>query len=186
VLEYLYGKRFGSSQTLSPEESIQQYIVNKTLIFRDRFCSTIPWLFLGSSLSSVQWTWRHFTTKLNYWGVKLNTHFRLVSGLGMREDIPLLPRYIFMTWCLIRHRNNIDLLCQLIRSGFKFAALEDSSNLHSVTFIRPRNLQDFFYSNWVQDLRKLPSFTWLSLKWNSREYYESLFCSETNNVVLLH
>lgn len=37
----------------------------------------------------------------------------------------------------------MGLLCQFIRSGFMFGTLEDSSNLHSVTFIRPRNLQDF-------------------------------------------
>jgi hypothetical protein len=40
------------------------------------------------------------------WGVKLTTHLHLVPRLRKREAIPPLPQYVFMAWCLVKHRGN--------------------------------------------------------------------------------
>jgi hypothetical protein len=32
----------------------------------------------------------------------------------MRGAIPLLPQYVFMAWCLVKHRDNFTLLCNNI------------------------------------------------------------------------
>jgi hypothetical protein len=34
-------------------------------------------------------------------------HLQLVSMLRMRADIPQLPQYVLMAWCLIKHRDNV-------------------------------------------------------------------------------
>jgi hypothetical protein len=36
---------------------------------------------------------------------KLSTHLR---KLRMRRDIPPLPQYAFIAWCLIKHRDNFN------------------------------------------------------------------------------
>jgi hypothetical protein len=38
--------------------------------------------------------------------VKLTTHLHLVPSSRMREAIPPLPQYVFMAWCLVKHRDN--------------------------------------------------------------------------------
>jgi hypothetical protein len=38
--------------------------------------------------------------------VKLTTHLHLVPRSRMRGGIPPLPRYVFMAWCLVKHREN--------------------------------------------------------------------------------
>jgi hypothetical protein len=39
-------------------------------------------------------------------GVKLTTHLHLVPRSRVGGAIPPLPQYIFMAWCLVKHRNN--------------------------------------------------------------------------------
>jgi len=39
-------------------------------------------------------------------GVKLTTHL-LLSRLRMRRAIPPLPKYAFMAWYLVKHRENL-------------------------------------------------------------------------------
>jgi hypothetical protein len=38
--------------------------------------------------------------------VKLTTHLHLVPRLIMRGAIPPLPQYVFMAWCLVKHKEN--------------------------------------------------------------------------------
>jgi hypothetical protein len=38
-------------------------------------------------------------------GVKLTTHLHLVPRSRMRGVIPPLPQYVFMAWCLVKHKN---------------------------------------------------------------------------------
>jgi hypothetical protein len=40
--------------------------------------------------------------------MKLTTHLHLLPRSRMREAIPLLPQYVFMTWCLVKHRDNFN------------------------------------------------------------------------------
>jgi hypothetical protein len=46
-------------------------------------------------------------------GVKLTTHFQLVSRLRMRSAIPPLPQYVFTAvfrvWYLFKHKDNFTL-----------------------------------------------------------------------------
>jgi hypothetical protein len=45
------------------------------------------------------------------WCVKLTTHLHLVARL-MCGAIPLLPKYVFMAWCLIKQEIRLhDVLC---------------------------------------------------------------------------
>jgi hypothetical protein len=37
-------------------------------------------------------------------GVKLTTHLHLVQRSRMRGAKPPLPQYIFMAWCIVKHR----------------------------------------------------------------------------------
>jgi hypothetical protein len=39
-------------------------------------------------------------------GVKLTTHFLLVPSFRTRGTVPPLSHYVFMVWCLVKHRNN--------------------------------------------------------------------------------
>jgi hypothetical protein len=39
------------------------------------------------------------------WG-KLTTHLHLVPRSRMRGATPPLPQYVFMAWCLVKHRDN--------------------------------------------------------------------------------
>jgi hypothetical protein len=44
--------------------------------------------------------------------VKLTTHLQLVPRLKMRGFIPPHRQYVFMVWCLVKHRDNFTLhLC---------------------------------------------------------------------------
>jgi len=40
------------------------------------------------------------------WGVKLTTHSIWCRVQRMCGDIPPLPQYILMAWCLVKHRGN--------------------------------------------------------------------------------
>jgi hypothetical protein len=42
--------------------------------------------------------------------VKLTTHLHLVQWSRTRGPIPPLPLYVFMAWCLVKHRNNFTFL----------------------------------------------------------------------------
>jgi hypothetical protein len=46
-------------------------------------------------------------------GVKLITHLHLVSRLRTCEVIPPLPQYVFMTWCLVNHRDKFTFTNQM-------------------------------------------------------------------------
>jgi hypothetical protein len=39
-------------------------------------------------------------------GVKLTTHLHIVSRSRLRGAIPPLPQYVFIAWCLVKHRDN--------------------------------------------------------------------------------
>jgi hypothetical protein len=39
-------------------------------------------------------------------GVKLTTHLYLVPRSRMRGATPPLPQYVFMAWCLVKHRKH--------------------------------------------------------------------------------
>jgi hypothetical protein len=41
--------------------------------------------------------------------VTLTTHLQLVPRLRMSGAIPPLPQYVFMTWCLLKHRDSFNL-----------------------------------------------------------------------------
>jgi hypothetical protein len=38
--------------------------------------------------------------------VKPTIHLRLVPRWWMFEALPVLPRYIYMAWCIVQHRDN--------------------------------------------------------------------------------
>jgi hypothetical protein len=37
----------------------------------------------------------------------LTTHLRIVPGLKMHGAVPPFPQYVFMAWCLVKHRDNL-------------------------------------------------------------------------------
>jgi hypothetical protein len=39
-------------------------------------------------------------------GVKLTTHLHLVPRSRLHGAIPPLPQYVFIAWCLVKHRDN--------------------------------------------------------------------------------
>jgi hypothetical protein len=47
---------------------------------------------------------------INITSVKLTTHLHLVPRSRMSGAIPPFPLYIFMAWCLVKHRDNFTLL----------------------------------------------------------------------------
>jgi hypothetical protein len=56
---------------------------------------------LGPTQPPIQWV----TGALSL-GVKLTTHINLVPRSRMRGAIPPFPQYVFMAWCLVKHRDN--------------------------------------------------------------------------------
>jgi hypothetical protein len=44
------------------------------------------------------------------WGVKLTTQLLLVLRSKMRGAILPLPQYVFMAWCLVKHRDNFTFI----------------------------------------------------------------------------
>jgi len=45
-------------------------------------------------------------TEFSYPAVRLTTYLHLVQGFRMRGYIPPLPQYVFLAWCLVKHRDN--------------------------------------------------------------------------------
>jgi hypothetical protein len=48
-------------------------------------------------------------------GVKLTTHLHIMPRSRMHGAIPPLPQYIFMAWCLVKHRDNFTLPFTLLQ-----------------------------------------------------------------------
>jgi hypothetical protein len=42
--------------------------------------------------------------------MKLTTHLHLVPKSRMHGAIPPLPQYVFMAWCLVKHRDKFTFL----------------------------------------------------------------------------
>jgi hypothetical protein len=100
--------------------------LNVRSTLRMRFCaayiSSFKILFsvLGYIMLSFERIWvsmgvvRHpasYPMGLFPWGysgrsVKLTTHLHLVSRSRRRGNILPLPQYVFMVWCLVKHRDN--------------------------------------------------------------------------------
>jgi hypothetical protein len=62
-------------------------------------------------------------------GVKLTTHLHLAPRLRMRVAISPIPQYVFMAWCLVKHRDNftftlLDILIEVW--VFSFICLGES------------------------------------------------------------
>jgi hypothetical protein len=53
-------------------------------------------------------------------GVKLTTYLHLVQRSRMSGAIPPFPQYIFMAWCLVKHRDNFTFY-------FTFTVLDNSN-----------------------------------------------------------
>jgi len=51
-------------------------------------------------------------------GVNITTDRHLVPKLRKRGAVPPLLRYIFMAWCLFKHRENFTFIWRLCRSEF--------------------------------------------------------------------
>jgi hypothetical protein len=64
-------------------------------------------------------------------GVKLTTHLHLVLRSRMRGDIPPLPQYVFMPWCLVKHRDNFAFYWE--REGGVYFMRESASSLFHLT-----------------------------------------------------
>jgi hypothetical protein len=60
----------------------------------------------GSTDPHVLWVWGSYFFGVNICGMKLTTRLHLMTGLRMRGAIPLLPQYVFMALCLVKHRDN--------------------------------------------------------------------------------
>jgi hypothetical protein len=43
--------------------------------------------------------------------VKLTIHLYLVPRSRKRRAIPPIPQYVFMAWCLVKHRENFYFTC---------------------------------------------------------------------------
>jgi hypothetical protein len=66
---------------------------------------------LMSTQLLTQWVLRYTSDKrYSGRGVKLTTHFHLVPRSRMRGDIPPVPQYVFLAWCLVQHRDNFTFL----------------------------------------------------------------------------
>jgi hypothetical protein len=50
--------------------------------------------------------------------VKLTTHLHLVPKSRMRGAIHPLPQYVFMVWCLVKHRDNFT---EILFNNFIFS-----------------------------------------------------------------
>jgi hypothetical protein len=61
---------------------------------------------VGRTQPSIQWDRTVFPSGWRGRSVKLSTHLDLMPRLRMRGAIPPLPQYVFMAWCLVKHRNN--------------------------------------------------------------------------------
>jgi hypothetical protein len=61
---------------------------------------------LGPTQPPIQWVPGALTLGVKRPGVKLTIHLHLVPRSRMRGAIPPLPQYVFMAWCLVKHRDN--------------------------------------------------------------------------------
>jgi len=67
----------------------------------------------------IQWVLEALTPWKSGRGVKLTTHFHVVPRLRIRAAITLLPQYVFMAWCLVKHRDNFTFTLS-VHSQIKF------------------------------------------------------------------
>jgi hypothetical protein len=76
--------------------------------------TTVSRTALGSTKPPIQWVRGFFPRGQSDQGVKLTTHIHLVLEWRMRGAIPPLPQYIFMEWCLVKHRDNFTFRRKLV------------------------------------------------------------------------
>jgi hypothetical protein len=61
---------------------------------------------VGPTQLLVQWVPGALSLGVKRPGVKLTTQLHLVPRSRMSGAIPPLPVYVFMAWCLVKHRDN--------------------------------------------------------------------------------
>jgi hypothetical protein len=64
--------------------------------------TTVSKTALGPTQSPIQWV----SGALSLGDVILTTHLHIVPKSRMRGAIPPLSQYVFMLWCLAKHRDN--------------------------------------------------------------------------------
>jgi hypothetical protein len=118
----------------------------------------------GSFYNSIQWTqssyqsWEHLqksTQPPARWvpaspslGIKLTTYNHLVPRARMRVGIPPLPQYVFISWCLVKHRDNFTFIFYL---RFEF----DQCSLQKNKRYNIRTYQRRVYNEWMLRQRYL-------------------------------
>jgi hypothetical protein len=72
---------------------------------------------LGPTQSPIQWVPEALSLGVNRRGVELTTHLHLVPRSRIRGAIPPLPQYVFMAWCLVKHRDNFTFTLSTSKVG---------------------------------------------------------------------
>jgi hypothetical protein len=65
-------------------------------------------------------------------GVKLTTHLHLVPRLRIHAVIPPSPQYVFMAWCLVKHRDDFTFSMPLLKNIFHWLRAFPSSHKRTV------------------------------------------------------
>jgi hypothetical protein len=80
------------------------------------------------------------------------------SSTRMRGAIPPLPQYVFMVWCLVKHRDNFTFLplqyiLFTVSTRIGFNHLKDEShnhrNLHCHYFCESQQIKEYFTQNFM-------------------------------------
>jgi hypothetical protein len=83
-----------------PQVSVYPYAIYNSV------CNTVSRMAVGPTQPPIQWVRGSLSLGQSGRGVKLTTHLHLVPRSRMRGSIPPLSQYVFMAWCLVKHRYN--------------------------------------------------------------------------------
>jgi len=68
--------------------------------------------------------------------MKLTTHLHLVPSSRMHRAIPPFPQYVFMTWCLAKHRDNFTVYLYIYIHKYKHTKLYMTLESEFIQFLK--------------------------------------------------
>jgi hypothetical protein len=68
--------------------------------------TTVSRTAVGPTQPPIQWVPGALSLGVKWPGREATTHLHLVPRSRMRGAIPPLPHYVFVAWCLVKHRDN--------------------------------------------------------------------------------
>jgi hypothetical protein len=89
---------------------------------------------LGPIQPPIQWVLGALSLGVKWPGMKLTTHLHIVPRSRMCGAIPPFPQYVFLAWCLVKHRDNFTFIYSKAQTSSWMKVLWSLGLLNSYLF----------------------------------------------------